>query len=264
MAAEKKGSKNSEHHGHHIVPPKVLYTVWGLLLLGTALTVAASMFHFGALNYVIGMVIATVKASLVVMFFMGMKYDSNENRVIFLTSFVFVAIFFLLTFTDLFFRGTVEFDAGRFAKAAEARAGAQFKDPWIGTDDLRKRGHDLFMTNCIACHGPEGKGNGPASVSLNPKPRNFTSGDNWKNGRKPSQVFGTISHGLNAMPSFSTTPAADRWCLAHYVLSLGPAPGKDTPEDLQKAGVDTSGKGGGGGEKTLPVDLAIDIMSEKG
>src|SRR5688572_9047104 len=32
----------------------------------------------------------------------------------------------------------------------------------------------LFMTQCANCHGSEGMGNGPASVALNPKPRNYT------------------------------------------------------------------------------------------
>jgi mono/diheme cytochrome c family protein len=32
----------------------------------------------------------------------------------------------------------------------------------------------LFMTQCANCHGTEGKGNGPASAALNPKPRNYT------------------------------------------------------------------------------------------
>ncbi len=38
----------------------------------------------------------------------------------------------------------------------------------------RAEGEQLFSTRCGACHGLEGKGNGPAAIGFNPKPRNFT------------------------------------------------------------------------------------------
>ncbi|HEY2510867.1 MAG TPA: c-type cytochrome [Polyangiaceae bacterium] len=37
----------------------------------------------------------------------------------------------------------------------------------------------IFKTRCSTCHGMEGKGNGPASLTLNPKPRNYTD-VNWQ------------------------------------------------------------------------------------
>lgn len=39
--------------------------------------------------------------------------------------------------------------------------------------DPAAKAKDIFGTRCFACHGPEGRGNGPASASLDPKPRNF-------------------------------------------------------------------------------------------
>ncbi|MCC7442978.1 MAG: c-type cytochrome [Bdellovibrionales bacterium] len=255
--------KHGNHHKHHILAPKIIWTVWALLLIGTALTVGATHFHFGAVNYVIGILIATIKAALVVTFFMGLKYDSNENRVIFLTSFVFVAIFFVLTMSDLFFRGPVEFDNGRFLAAQEAHAAAQSSDPWISTPELVAKGKELYAAQCVVCHGVNGKGDGPAAGALNPKPRNFTAQAGWVNGRKPSEIFGSLTKGLNAMPSFATSPAPDRWALAHYVSTLGPSVLKDSPEDLKKVGAGNA-SGGGGGEKTLPIDLAIEIMSSEG
>jgi mono/diheme cytochrome c family protein len=35
-------------------------------------------------------------------------------------------------------------------------------------------GRQVFMQNCVVCHGPEGKGDGPGSAGLNPKPANFS------------------------------------------------------------------------------------------
>ena len=61
----------------------------------------------GSVNFTIAMAIATVKAFLVVLFFMGMKYDTNENRIIFFSSFIFLFIFVFLTYSDVLFREVV-------------------------------------------------------------------------------------------------------------------------------------------------------------
>jgi cytochrome c len=39
------------------------------------------------------------------------------------------------------------------------------------------KGTEVFQANCAACHGPEGKGNGPAAAALDPKPRNLSDAD---------------------------------------------------------------------------------------
>ncbi len=39
------------------------------------------------------------------------------------------------------------------------------------------KGKEVFQANCAACHGPEGKGNGPAAAALDPKPRNLSDAD---------------------------------------------------------------------------------------
>jgi mono/diheme cytochrome c family protein len=41
------------------------------------------------------------------------------------------------------------------------------------TAAARKEAAELFASRCVACHGPTGEGNGPASGGLSPKPRNF-------------------------------------------------------------------------------------------
>ncbi len=91
-------------HGHHIISYKSCLRVWGSLLLLTVITVATAKIDLGFLNFSIAMLIATVKALVVVFFFMGLKYDSNENRAIFFSSFIFLFIFVFLTFSDLLFR----------------------------------------------------------------------------------------------------------------------------------------------------------------
>jgi cytochrome c oxidase subunit 4 len=57
---------------------KTYLNVLAGLAVGTALTVAASYMHFGHWgNILVGLLIATIKASLVVLFFMHMKYEQR-------------------------------------------------------------------------------------------------------------------------------------------------------------------------------------------
>jgi len=74
----------------HIASVKLLLVVWIALMIGTWLTVAASNVDLGALNIWIGLGIATVKATLVALFYMHLRWDKPFN------AFVFVGAFFLL------------------------------------------------------------------------------------------------------------------------------------------------------------------------
>ena len=62
---------------HHIVGPMTYLMIFGALLVGTALTIGASYLELGAWNPVIAILIAVVKATLVVLFFMHIKYSSR-------------------------------------------------------------------------------------------------------------------------------------------------------------------------------------------
>jgi cytochrome c oxidase subunit 4 len=65
------------------------------------MTVKVSYYDFGSANIIIAMLIATMKASLVAAFFMHLRYDKLFNTLAFLGSFLFLAIFILLTYDDL-------------------------------------------------------------------------------------------------------------------------------------------------------------------
>lgn len=108
--------------------------------------------------------------------------------------------------------------------------------PWVSSPEKIARGKTIFTTMCVACHGMEGKGDGPAAVALKPAPRNFSVVQGWKNGRKPTQVWKTLKEGIpgSAMVPFLTIPSEDRWALVHFVLSLGGKPDADTADDLAK------------------------------
>jgi len=87
---------------------------------------------------------------------------------------------------------------------------------------ILSHGKDIYMTNCVACHGEKGDGRGPASVAINgPKPRNFIEGK-FKYGSTADQIFKTISDGVkdSAMPSWKSLPEEDRRAVIQYILSL--------------------------------------------
>jgi caa(3)-type oxidase subunit IV len=255
----------TEHKGHHhILPTGTALAVGGSLLFLTVVTVAVAHVDLGPLNFFVAFVVATVKASLVCLFFMNLFYDRKENGAIFATSFLFLAIFIVLTATDLFFRGSVYH---RDPIAAGVAGKARFKKAWEPSPDLVAHGKELYNQQCVSCHGAAGRGDGPAAGSLVPPPRNFTQAAGWKNGRKPSQIFKTLREGLppSAMASFATLPAEDRWALAHYVGTLGPSVEKDAAGDLAKVGVDPSKEGSGETvAASIPVALAMERMAEPG
>jgi len=253
-----------EKHHHHILPTKTALVVFVALLILTIVTVAVAKVDLGRLNSFIAVLVATIKALLVALIFMNLRNDRRENGIIFATAFLFLAIFMVLTATDLFFRGDVYWKDKQPFPAIATKS--TLKQPWISTPELVTKGKALYDVQCVACHGAGGKGDGPAAGALNPKPRDFTSVAGWKNWRKASGIFKTLKEGLSgsAMASFATLPSDDRWALSHYVVSLGSNPGADTPADLAKIGIDPTKDGGGAAkERTIPIDLAIEIMSEK-
>ena len=63
----------------HIVPLRIYFLVFTALMVGTALTVMAARVDLGPMNIVVALVIAGVKAALVVLYFMHMRYSHRLN-----------------------------------------------------------------------------------------------------------------------------------------------------------------------------------------
>ncbi|MGD0382797.1 MAG: cytochrome C oxidase subunit IV family protein [Thermoguttaceae bacterium] len=84
----------------HAVPLPVLSAVLAALLVMTLLTVAAAREDLGSWNLIIALGIATIKAALVVLFFMHLRYDNPFYAVVFITALLFVALFLGLTLLD--------------------------------------------------------------------------------------------------------------------------------------------------------------------
>lgn len=93
---------HDHHDSHHIiVPVKAYVSVFLALLFLTFLTVFITRFDFGVFNLLVALLVALIKASLVIYIFMGLKWNKSFDRFAFLSSFIFLFIFFLLVFVDI-------------------------------------------------------------------------------------------------------------------------------------------------------------------
>ena len=89
----------------HIVPVKVYLAIFLALLVGTFLTVVAAFYDFPwRFNTVIALTIATIKATLVVLYFMHVRYSSRLVWVIITSALFWLAIMFALTLSDYWTR----------------------------------------------------------------------------------------------------------------------------------------------------------------
>jgi cytochrome c oxidase subunit 4 len=118
----------------HIVPTRVYYTIFGILMLCTGLTVAIAFVDLegfvvahvpgfvyrianpatvkavaGALNVIVALTIATFKATLVILFFMHAKYSARLTWAVVLGSVLWLGILLVLTFSDYLTRAWLTF-----------------------------------------------------------------------------------------------------------------------------------------------------------
>jgi cytochrome c oxidase subunit 4 len=89
----------------HISPKKTYYVIFGSLMVLTTITVLVAFINLGALNFPVALGIAILKATLVVLFFMHVKYSSRLTKLICGTAFFFLIVLFGLTLSDYLTRG---------------------------------------------------------------------------------------------------------------------------------------------------------------
>jgi len=103
-AVERAASRAAAAHDHglaHITPVKLLLGVFGALTVLTVFTVLVTSIDLGSQgNFVVAMIIATIKAGLVMAFFMHLVWDKKFNLTVFLSAFLFVLLFLSLAITD--------------------------------------------------------------------------------------------------------------------------------------------------------------------
>lgn len=95
-----------ESHGHgeeiaHTMSVRALVTVWGALMVFTVLTVWASQQGLGSqTSFTVAMIIATIKAGMVMAVFMHLWWDKRLNLFVFTGAFLFVLLFIGMALTD--------------------------------------------------------------------------------------------------------------------------------------------------------------------
>lgn len=91
---------NPEHADHHIVQPITYIIVFVTLLAGTGLTVLAADFDMGVMNPVIALGIASLKAVVVILFFMHVKFQSRLIKMTVAAGFFTFLVLITMTLSD--------------------------------------------------------------------------------------------------------------------------------------------------------------------
>ena len=96
---------DEEHEHEHIVPRTIYVGVFAALMVLTTATVAVAYVDLGMLNIGVALTVAVLKAALVVLFFMHVKYSSRLVQLVVIASIVWLVILFAITLTDYVTRG---------------------------------------------------------------------------------------------------------------------------------------------------------------
>jgi cytochrome c oxidase subunit 4 len=154
MATDTNPSHHAAHEDGavhvHIASSRFYWGIFGALIVLTIATVKVSYYDFGSANIIIALLIATMKASLVAAFFMHLRHDKLFNTISFLSAFLFLAIFILLTYDDLGQRGRVDNDYG-------GRIQPQTGQPAPGGEPATSATSDSVAGEAPHGHGPAEK-----------------------------------------------------------------------------------------------------------
>jgi mono/diheme cytochrome c family protein len=92
-------------------------------------------------------------------------------------------------------------------------------NPLAGNANATAAGQKLYVANCVTCHGPAGKGDGPGAAALEKKPADLTA--RIRAGATDGELFWKISEGRSPMISWKgSLSETQRWELVNYIKSL--------------------------------------------
>ena len=92
----------------HVAPKRMYYLVFAALIVGTILTYAAAKVDMGPLNNIVMLTIACTKATLVILFFMHVRWSTRLTWVVAMSGFFWLLILFGIGMSDYLTRGWVQ------------------------------------------------------------------------------------------------------------------------------------------------------------
>ena len=81
---------------------------------------------------------------------------------------------------------------------------ASLANPYAGDSDAETEGENLYQADCSSCHGPAGRGDGPAAGGLDPKPQNLAENQGFLS---DAYLYWRISEGGLMEPFYSVMPS---------------------------------------------------------
>ena len=96
----------------HIIEKKIYYSVFGGLMALLGATVAIAYIHLGKLNMIAALSIAVIKAVLIILYFMHVRYSSRLLWIFVCAGFFWLGIMFALSFSDFLTRGWLPLPTG--------------------------------------------------------------------------------------------------------------------------------------------------------
>jgi cytochrome c oxidase subunit 4 len=91
--------------GEHVVSVTLYLAIFAALMVLTAITVAVAFVDLGAMNTMVALGVAVLKATLVILFFMHVKYSSRLTWLVVASGFFFLLIMVAFTMSDIVSRG---------------------------------------------------------------------------------------------------------------------------------------------------------------
>jgi len=140
--------------------------------------------------------------------FIGVRAAKNEGQLVALLAISLIC--FWLGSSQLFDFFTNEYTPAKFAT-----------NPILPDVESIAIGQELFTENCVPCHGPEGRGNGPTARTLSPPPADFAAGHTATH--TDGDLYFWILQGIEdtAMPAFGDQLTEEQaWHLVNYVRRL--------------------------------------------
>ena len=115
---------------------------------------------------------------------------------------------------------------------APARAAAR-KNPVAANETSIALGKNVYERHCLSCHGPKGKGDGPAAAHLEKPTGSLADPKLWE--QSDGALLWKITEGHTPMPTFKlVTSDEERWPLVNYVRTFAPKPATSNQPKAEK------------------------------